>query len=320
MEKENNMADITIAVDHGNSQIKTPTFCFPSGLTEHGTRPPLAEALLEISGRFYTPTRPTFADYLRDKTEGDRFWRLTLCAIGRELERIGRSGKYTAIDLAVGLPPGHFKQVGLREKFNKYFRREELTEFVYNGRTYQVSVEDVSVFPQCYAAAIGDLSEIKDESIFYIVDIGGMTADVMRLRSGVLDLSMLKSLDFGTLTAFGEIAEAVDAAYYWKIEEADIRNVAENRATPLLPDEVIQMIRAGLRDYTDRLLRQLTMGGVNLKAARSLFVGGGAALCKPYIAFPGCNFNTDVHANAKGYQKMAEIQKNRDARTLAHGV
>jgi len=42
-----------IAVDHGNSFIKTPKFQFCSGVIEHKSRPP-AKEWIEYAGSFWT--------------------------------------------------------------------------------------------------------------------------------------------------------------------------------------------------------------------------------------------------------------------------
>ena len=75
-----------IAIDHGNSAVKTPRFQFCSGLTEHLTRPPLAEEIIEYEGRFWTPSNARIA-YKRDKTRDNSFFRLLL------LHGLWRQGK-----------------------------------------------------------------------------------------------------------------------------------------------------------------------------------------------------------------------------------
>ena len=61
-----------LSVDHGNYAIKTPFFSFVSGLSEHTSRPPLADELLEYEGRFWTLSGKRIS-YMRDKTQDDRF-------------------------------------------------------------------------------------------------------------------------------------------------------------------------------------------------------------------------------------------------------
>ena len=77
-----------IAIDHGNYAIKTPNYTFVSGLAEHTVRPPLADELMEYAGRFWTLTSKRLS-YMRDKTQDERYFILTLFAIAKELEAAG---------------------------------------------------------------------------------------------------------------------------------------------------------------------------------------------------------------------------------------
>ena len=74
-----------IAVDHGNYSIKTPNFSFVAGLAEHTVRP-ITDDYLEYDGRFWTLTE-TRLHYMRDKTQDNRYFVLTLFAIIKELEK-----------------------------------------------------------------------------------------------------------------------------------------------------------------------------------------------------------------------------------------
>ena len=99
-----------IAIDHGNYAIKTPRFTFVSGLTEHTVKPPMSDEILEYGGKFWTLASKRLP-YMRDKTQDDRYFILTLFAIARELERKGQYSPTECIQLAVGLPPEHARHV-----------------------------------------------------------------------------------------------------------------------------------------------------------------------------------------------------------------
>ena len=122
-----------LSVDHCNYAIKTPFFSFVSGLSEHTSCPPLADELLEYDGRFWTLSGKRIS-YMRDKTQDNRFFILTLFAIARELVRTGSSSPLSQIDLAVGLPPEHYGV--LKDRFANYFRRKDPIRFVYHDRPY----------------------------------------------------------------------------------------------------------------------------------------------------------------------------------------
>ena len=78
-----------IAIDHGNYAIKTPHHSFVSGLSEHTVKPPMSDEILEYDGRYWTTSGKRLS-YMRDKTQDDRYFILTLFAIAKELEDTGR--------------------------------------------------------------------------------------------------------------------------------------------------------------------------------------------------------------------------------------
>ena len=90
-----------IAIDHGNYAIKTPHHSFVSGLSEHTVKPPMADEILEYDGRYWTPSGKRLS-YMRDKTQDERYFILTLFAIAKELEDTGPYSPVEQIQLAVG--------------------------------------------------------------------------------------------------------------------------------------------------------------------------------------------------------------------------
>ena len=141
------------AIDHGNFNMKTPNYTFVSGLSEHTVRPPMAEEVLEYGGSFWTLSSKRLS-YMRDKTQDDRYFILSLFAIGREFEGMGYYSPMAQIDLAIGLPPEHYGV--LKSKFAKYFQREGVIRFIYNDRPYAITIGNVMVFPQAYAAVVAN--------------------------------------------------------------------------------------------------------------------------------------------------------------------
>lgn len=88
-----------ISIDHGNKQIKTVHKTFTSGLCESNTRPPFGGDVLFYNGKYYTLSDQRIP-YMRDKTADERFFILTLFAIGFELRRMLPSEKRSAFSYA----------------------------------------------------------------------------------------------------------------------------------------------------------------------------------------------------------------------------
>ena len=140
-----------ICIDHGNKQIKTIHRTFTSGLVESDTRPPFGDNTMFYNGKYYTLSDQRIP-YIRDKTEDDRFFVLTLFAIAFEINIAGQymTDKLIDIQLAVGLPPAHY---GTQyKKFAQYFLDRGVISFECNGRVYSVCITEAVCFPQALAA------------------------------------------------------------------------------------------------------------------------------------------------------------------------
>ena len=196
-----------IAIDHGNYAIKTPRFSFVAGLSEHATKPPLADEVIEYGGSYWTLSGRRLP-YMRDKTRDDRHFILSLFAIAKELANAGCTSGMEKVDLAVGLPPEHYK---LRDRFAQYFKRAEPVSFSYNDHPMSVSIQHVFVYPQAYAAVIPQSSQLLKTLRMFVVDIGGITTDVLLLRNGKPDLQVCRSLESGVITMNNEIIGKISA-------------------------------------------------------------------------------------------------------------
>ena len=158
-----------ISVDHGNKSIKTPNALFTSGLISSEGLQGFKTDYICWNGRYYTLTEQRIS-YLRDKTEDERFYVLTLFAIAKELERRKAAETLDPIDitLLIGLPPAHYEQ--LHSRFEQYFlRRREAIDFEYNGKYYSIRISKVLSYPQAFAAAVTQYSTLKTYSVAYII-------------------------------------------------------------------------------------------------------------------------------------------------------
>ena len=228
-----------IAIDHGNYAVKTPDSSFVSGLSEHTVKPPMADEILEYEGRFWTLSGRRFS-YMRDKTQDDRYFVLTLFAIAKELERSGRYSPVEQIQLAVGLPPEHYGV--LKERFAQYFKRNGAIKFVFKEKAYSIIIDKVMVFPQAYAAVVPKSSMVVNTLRVFVVDIGGYTTDVLLLKNGKPDLQFCRSLETGIITMNNEIIRKVNSKHDMRIEDEHISAVLSGQET-ILPEEVKETIR-----------------------------------------------------------------------------
>ena len=299
-----------IAIDHGNYAIKTPRFSFVAGLAEHATKPPLADEVIEYGGSYWTLSGRRLP-YMRDKTRDDRHFILSLFAIAKELANAGCTSGMEKVDLAVGLPPEHYK---LRDRFAQYFKRAEPVSFSYNDHPMSVSIQHVFVYPQAYAAVIPQSSQLLKTLRMFVVDIGGITTDVLLLRNGKPDLQVCRSLESGVITMNNDIIGKISAEHDMKIEDEHISAVLLGRET-ILPDCVKKTIRECAQMHANGILDQLRELQVDLRTNPVIFIGGGSALFRPLLEhsplIAQASFVSDPKANAIGYEMLATQQLSR---------
>lgn len=189
-----------VCIDHGNKQIKTASRVFTSGLVESDTRPPFGDNIMFYNGKYYTLSDQRIP-YIRDKTEDDRFFILTLFAIAYEINAAGRYAPDQLMDiqLAVGLPPAHY---GTQYKrFAQYFLDRGMIGFEFNGKVYSICITEAICFPQALAATAPVFKQLQLGTVAkaIVIDIGGFTADYLSLRYGAADWASCDSLEMALL-------------------------------------------------------------------------------------------------------------------------
>lgn len=297
-----------IAVDHGNYAIKTVNHTFVSGLAEHSTRPPMTDEVLEYDGRFWALSGQRIS-YMKDKTKDERFFILTLFAIAKEMWNLLSGPVSEPVDLAVGLPPEHYGL--LKNTFAQYFKRREPVRFTYNDRPFTITVRNVLVYPQAFAAIAPYKSRLNQYLRVFLVDIGGYTTDVLLLRSGKPDMQFCRSLETGVITMDNDIIRRVGALHDMRIEDEHISAVLTGRET-ILPEGVIKTIRETAAQHAKDILDKLRELQVDLRSNPAVFIGGGSLLYRRYLegsplVAQGI-FLDEVNANAAGYQALAQAQ------------
>lgn len=294
------------AIDHGNSAIKTPNFVFTSGLTDYPVKPPVEMDVLEFGGSYWTLSGERIP-YMRDKTKDDRFFVLTLFAIAKELQRMNVLQPLVEAELAVGLPPEHYE---LRNRFAEYFKRGNV-KFVFNGIPVCLMIRQILVYPQAYAAVVPQAQVIRQNPRTFVVDIGGFTTDVLLLRGIQPDMQVCRSLEMGVIPMSNGIIGRVSALHDIMIDEGHIADVIQGRPT-ILPDDVQETIRSTVKSYAAGILDKLRELQVDLRATPAVFMGGGAALFRPFLEespqVAKVEFITDSKANAIGYGMLATAQ------------
>jgi len=299
---------MVIAVDHGNSQIKTPHCVFPTAIRITKTPLPMATETVKYAESFYTLTNERIR-YRRDKTTDGVFFALTLFAVAKELETTGEYIPGMEITLSVGLPPEHYARQ--EKRFSDYFKSHgREIRFSHNGKRYNILIVGVQVYPQAYAAICSTPSIIKTFPRAYIIDIGGYTVDVLLMSEGYPDLSMCRSLDMGIITMVNKAISSVNINFELPIQEEHVLEVLTGKKT-VLSQKVRAEIEKVAQDHTDEIISQLRELGVDLRVDAAVLVGGGAQLFKIYIDqsknTSHVEYIPDIKANARGFQVLAGL-------------
>lgn len=269
-----------IGIDHGNAQIKTVHFSFPSGVVEYEYEPYTSQNVLEYGGQYYvcgTGRQPLTLD----KTITESYYLLTLAALAKEIEARGWPSE-CGVTLAVGLPLTTYGRD--KKKFRSYLIRDSLpVAFRYEGKPYEVTVSDVLVFPQGYSAILSYRDMLVGEPSVILADIGGWTVDVMRIDRGVPDASTCRSLELGMIRCIDEISEQVRRRTGKSLTAAQIETILADPSYHT--DQKIRgIVEAEAERYTARLLSAITESGFDTTAMPTLFMGGGAALMQRAVA------------------------------------
>ena len=294
---------ITIGIDHGYAAMKTAHFSFPTGLVAYEHEPYTNKDVLEYGGKYYVVGSGR-QPLQKDKTLTEDYYLLTLAAIAKELEY--RSAEPTAaVHLAAGLPLTSFGRD--KKKFRAYLLRDnQPVSFRYEDSDYAVTITEVSLFPQGYAAVLTQ-SELLDEPSVIVADIGGWTVDLMRLDNRIPNAATCRSLELGMIRCLDEISEQTRRTLGLSMTAAQIETVLRGEVTSI-NDQAKEIIHREAGAYVRRLLSAITESGLDTRAMPTIFLGGGAALLKRHVtATDGlCRplILDDVCMNAKGYERL----------------
>ena len=312
---------MNIGIDHGYYAIKTRHFSFPAGITAYSHEPYTLQNTLEYGGKFFvcgTGRQPI----LRNKTENENYYLLTLAAIAKEIQQRGAKTE-CSVTIAAGLPPlfgpspkTRSIAAGLplagfgREKksFREYLRpSSQPVSFQFEGVPYKVTIEDVKLFPQGYSALMIHPELLQNEPSVLLMDIGGWTVDLMRLDNNVPNAATCRSLELGMIRCIDEVKEQIRRDVGLSVTDAQVERVLAGK--PCSMDEDARgIIQKQGRLYTERLLSAAMEAGFDLKAIPVVMLGGGAAVVKRNVAPQDglCRVFAllDDRVNAEGFERI----------------
>lgn len=310
-----------ISVDTGNKQFKTRHFIFTSGLTQSNVPPALTSEVMQYQGMYYSLSDQRIK-YTRKKFTDENFFLLTLFAIGKEILKAypnSNPNETRSITLLLGLPLGHYGNQ--YHEFENFYRKRDIISFTYNGHPLKIRIDHVMTFVQGYSAIVTDPSLFQEEKLL-LIDVGGFTADYVKLINGRIRVEESKTLEMGVIPLYNKIIYSVNENYDFLLNEKDIDSVILNDFDLNLDSDFLSDIKAIINEeamnHIDKIVRQLREDGIDLRTYCTVFIGGGSLLLQKYIEqfknktklIGKFRFVEDIHANCLGYEaQYRDFQK-----------
>ena len=251
---------IIIGIDHGYYAIKTAHCSFPAGLTSYGEHEPYTrQGLLEFGGCFFvcgSGRQPI----QRDKTANDNYYLLTLAAIAKEIRQRGLPPE-CSVRIAAGLPLTSFGRD--KPKFKDYLlRSNQPVNYKFEGVEYSITIEEVAIFPQGYAALMTETGLLQDEPSMLLMDLGGWTVDLMRIDNAIPAADTAHRLELGMIRCVDDIREQVRRETGLSLTDAQIENMLAGQ-----PCTVSDTVR-DIVNKQGRIIRDIQLSEENLKKCR----------------------------------------------------
>lgn len=296
--KENNI--LLAAVDHGFSTMKTPHFIFENGVEGLKGEAILTNNTLVYQGKQYKVGEGRLP-MKRTKTEDESYFLLTLAAIAKEMNFYNKFD--VDVILAAGLPFARFGQE--KQEFRDYLLRRGKLAYHYCGKEYRIRIQEVYLFPQCYAAVADRLRQFGPEML--CVDIGSKTVDIIHTNRYVPIERESTSIPEALISCMESIKSTIYQNCNRKVSEEQIRKMIMKGDAPM-PEDCKEMIRKGLQDFATGMEAKLSELGFDLEMIPVVYTGGGASVMKQYGTLTGNHilYLEDVRANAKGYEYLAK--------------
>lgn len=289
-----------IAIDHGWSHIKTRSTVFVSGVEEN-VSPTFFDNVLEYNGKFYNIGGKRI-EVKNTKVDNNDFYLLTLAAIAKELKN--RNLTDANVYLAVGLPLTRFGEE--KQAFIDYLKKDKEVTFKYAEKEYHITIEKVSVFPQCYAAVADMIPTFARKAV--VIDIGSWTVDIMPVVNKQPDDQRCSSLPKGIITCMREMNRACVRRFNYELDESDIEHYIRYHQIDGIPKDVVALMDNFLAKYAEMIVRSLKEMEINIQTTPIYFVGGGAVVMKNYggLNLQNVYYKQDVKSNAKGFEILAK--------------
>ena len=305
MQKYNSNIRIIVGVDHGYGNMKTAHRVFRTGVECMEEEPIVSKNFVKYKDKFYVIGESHLV-YQGNKTDSEDFYILTLAALAEELKFRGLHE--ANVILAVGLPLAWMKSQGA--DFRHYLMKEQELHFEFRKERYYVHLCGVEIFPQGFAAVV-NLGAMQGMNM--LADIGNGTMNVMQIVDNKPLEKSLVTEKFGVGICMKEIQKELSKENGEDISEMLIEPLLRNGLQERT-DSTAKKVEHIATRYTENIRRRLVDYGYKEGLVHLYVIGGGGCLIRNYSDLTekaGVTFITDICANAKGYETLAEKKSRR---------
>ena len=303
-----NDGSYVIGFDDGYQFGKTANALFDNGVYEMGkVEPSVKEHSLKYERKYYKVGEGRAA-ITEDKVSDENARLLAMVAVANELKIEGV--RKADVILAVGLP---FSDYGREKKaVIDYYLRKPALKYEFEGIRYDITIREVYVFPQCFAAISPRLSNMEGD--YLVVDIGSKTTDVLYLRNGIPVESKSITIEKVMVKWMKQIQGNLQVQFGKNIPESEILKVILKQPN-FLPKACANLVCDDMKELLHSLALELEEWQYGLQYINLIYVGGGASAMRNFSeARSNVAYDTDIHANAKGYEFLAmQILRKKEA-------
>ena len=206
--------------------------------------------------------------------------------------------------------------VDLCNKFREYLlRSNQPVNYKFEGVEYSITIEEVAVFPQGYAALMTEVGLLQDEPSMLLMDLGGWTVDLMRIDNAIPAADTAHSLELGMIRCVDDIREQVRRETGLSLTDAQIENMLAGQPCTV-SDTVRDIVNRQGRKYTEHLLSATMEAGFDLHAIPAVLLGGGASVVSRHLSPKDglCKtiFLLDDKVNAVGFERaLAAVSRRK---------
>ena len=285
--------------------MKTAHRVFQTGVECMEKEPIVSKNFVKYKDKFYV-IGESHLIYQGNKTDSEDFYILTLAALAEGLKFRGLHE--ANVILAVGLSLAWMKSQGADFKY--YLMKEQELHFEFRKERYHVHLCGVEIFPQGFSAVV-NLGAMQGVNM--LADIGNGTMNVMQIIDNKPLEKRLVTDKFGVGICMKEIQKELSKENGEDIPEMLIEPLLRNGLQGRT-DSIAKKVEHIAKGYTGNISRRLVDYGYKEGLVRQYVIGGGGCLLRNYSDLAekaGVTFITDICANAKGYETLAEKKAHR---------